>query len=342
MPHQSLTAGRVAAAVGGELLGPDDLPITGVAPLDKAGAGDLAFLDGSRHLDAFRDTRATVVLIRQQHAHAATSAPARIVVEDPLPALVTVMEQLGGESAISWGIDPTATIGTGTTWTGRLAVGAQASVGRNVRLGADCVIDRGAVIEDNVQVGDNCRLGPGALIGAGTQVGHRSVIHGGARIGGEGFAFYPTGTGHRRLPHRGGCVIEDDVEIGANTTIDRGSLGTTVVGAGTKIDNLVQIAHNVRIGKRCIIMAQVGVAGSSVVEDDVLVGGQAGLADHVHVERGARVAAQAGVIGRVQAGASVSGYPARSHRQVLRQASAIARLTPFVTRLEVLAAKHDE
>ena len=146
--------------------------------------------------------------------------------------------------------------------------------------------------------------------------------------------------GPERLPQLGRCEVADDVEIGANATVDRGTLGATRIGPGTKIDNLVHIAHNVRIGARCLIMAQVGIAGSVVVEDDVVRAGQAGLADHLTVHRGARVAAQSGIIGDIAAGATVSGYPARRHRDVLRQAAALRRLTPLVQRLERIA-HHD-
>jgi UDP-3-O-[3-hydroxymyristoyl] glucosamine N-acyltransferase len=178
------------------------------------------------------------------------------------------------------------------------------------------------------------------VIHAGATLGHRVTVRPGARVGGSGFAFVTGPRGYERLKHVGRCVIGNDVEIGANATVDRGSVGDTVIGEGTKIDNLVQLAHNVRVGRHCLILAQAGVAGSTVIEDDVVVAGQAGLAGHLTVGRGARVAAQAGVIGDVPAGAAVSGYPARSHREVLRQAAALRRMTPLVRRLEELTTDH--
>jgi UDP-3-O-[3-hydroxymyristoyl] glucosamine N-acyltransferase len=172
------------------------------------------------------------------------------------------------------------------------------------------------------------------VIGPQVKLGDRVVVRSGARVGNVGYAYAASENGHVPLPHVGGCILENEVAVGSNTTIDRGSIGDTVIGAGTKIDNLVQVAHNVRIGRRCLIMAQVGIAGSSELEDDVLLAGQAGLAGHLKVGRQARVAAQAGVIGDIPAGATVSGYPARSHREVLRQSAALRRLTRLTSSLE--------
>jgi UDP-3-O-[3-hydroxymyristoyl] glucosamine N-acyltransferase len=166
------------------------------------------------------------------------------------------------------------------------------------------------------------------------------VVKPGARIGTDGFGWVDLDGTRRRVPHVGTCRVGDDVEIGANSTVDRGSLGATVIGNGTKIDNLVHIGHNVRIGARCVIMAQVGIAGTTTLEDDVVIAGQAGLAGQLRVGRGARLAAQSGVIGDIPAGATVSGYPARDHRSVLRQTAALARLTPLVTPLERLVGPH--
>jgi UDP-3-O-[3-hydroxymyristoyl] glucosamine N-acyltransferase len=209
-------------------------------------------------------------------------------------------------------------------------------LGHDVRLGSDCRIGPFTIIESGAVLGDRCVIGANALVCSAARLGDEVVLQAGVRVGTSGYAFTPDQDGHTRLQHVGGCIIGDAVEVGANTTIDRGSLGDTVVGHGTKIDNLVQIAHNVKIGERCLVMAQVGLAGSTVVEDEVILAGQAGLAGHLTVGRGARIAAQAGVIGDVAAGATVSGYPARPHREVLRQAAAVrklAKLTPFLERI---------
>jgi UDP-3-O-[3-hydroxymyristoyl] glucosamine N-acyltransferase len=164
------------------------------------------------------------------------------------------------------------------------------------------------------------------------------VLKAGAVIGGQGFGFVSDAGGHHQIPHVAGCIVEDDVRIGSHTCVDRGSLDDTVIGRGTKIDNLVQVAHNVRLGERCLIMACTGIAGSAQIGNDVIVAGHAGIIDHVRIGDGARVGAKSAVFGDVPAGTSVSGHPARSHRQFLRAQGALYRLTPLVTTLERLAA----
>ena len=226
------------------------------------------------------------------------------------------------------------------SWEGRISIGAFAKLGSNVILGRDCVINDGAVIEATATIGDECYVGSNAYVGSSTKVGNRVVIKPGARIGTSGYGYTQTDDGHIRMPHLGRCILGDDVEIGSNSTVDRGSVDDTIVGPGTKVDNLVQIAHNVRIGQRCLIMSQVGLAGSTIVEDDVSIAGQAGLAGHLTIGKRARLAAQAGVIGDIPAGQTVSGYPARAHREVLRQAAALRRLTPLVSTLEKIVEKN--
>jgi UDP-3-O-[3-hydroxymyristoyl] glucosamine N-acyltransferase len=187
-------------------------------------------------------------------------------------------------------------------------------------------------------MGDACRLDDNVVVEDGVRLGARVIVKAGARIGTPGFGFVPSETGHLRMRHPGGCVVGDDVEIGANTTVDSGTVGPTSIGRGTKIDNLVQIAHNVEIGEDCVILAQAGIAGSTVIENGVAIAGQAGLAGHLTIGTGARVAAQSGVIGDVAPGETVSGYPARKHRDVLRQSVALRRITERLDELEALAS----
>lgn len=339
MPN-GLTSAQLADLAGGELVGRPDVRITRVASLEEATSDSLSFLDSPRYLSYFQRSSAGAVLVGPGFRDVTSGPATRIVVPDPYQALRRVLPLLYPETAPAWGVHPSARVGRGTRWVGRIAMGPGAILGRQVAVGRDCRIGAQAVIEDGVALGDGCVVEPHAVIHAGATLGQRVTVRPGARVGGPGFAFATGPRGHERMRHVGRCVIGDDVEIGANATVDRGSVGDTVIGEGTKIDNLVQLAHNVRVGRRCLILAQAGVAGSTVIEDDVVVAGQAGLAGHLTVGRGARVAAQAGVIGDVPAGAAVSGYPARSHREVLRQAGALRRLTPLVSRLEELTTDH--
>ncbi len=332
-----LTAGEVADLAGGTLVGNGETPIAGVATLESAGPGDLSFLSTARYLSAFRRSHAGVVLVAPAFQSEPGGPVTRIVVSSPRIALSRVLSVIQAPPCPVWGVHPKAIVGVGTTWKGRIAVGSGAVIGREVRLGENCVVSDHVVIGDGVRIGSECRFFSHAVVESGTRLGDRVVLHPGARVGTAGFGYARSASGHDRIQHIGGCVIEDDVEIGSNTTIDRGALDDTVVGTGTKIDNLVQIAHNVKIGRNCLIMAQVGIAGSTAVDDDAILAGQAGLADHLTVGAGARVAAQSGVIGDIPAGATVSGYPARNHREVLRNAAALKRLAPLTKRLENLA-----
>src|SRR5690606_896669 len=187
--------------------------------------------------------------------------------------------------------------------------------------------------------GDSAILHAGCTLYARARLGNRVIIHSGARIGCDGFGYVFEGGEHRKLMHVGRCVLEDDVEVGANSTIDRGSVDDTVIGAGTKIDNLVQIGHNVRIGKLCLVMSQAGIAGSVRVGNGVILAGQAGVSGHLTIGDGARVAAQGGVFGDIPPGETWSGYPARPHREALRASAATFRLSGIIRSLERLVAE---
>jgi len=203
------------------------------------------------------------------------------------------------------------------------------------------VIGPHCVVGDGVSIGDGARLLSGVTIYAGTTLGARTVIHSGARIGCDGFGYVLRDGAHQKILHVGQCIIGDDVEIGANTTIDRGSIDDTVIGNGTKIDNLVQIAHNVRIGEKCLVIAQVGIAGSAKIGNGAVLAGQAGISGHLSIGAGARVAAQAGVFGDIPAGETWSGYPARPHREALRASAALFKLAGMMRRLEKLLGEPD-
>ena len=265
----------------------------------------------------------------------------RIVVSDLAEALPLAAGALAPAPPRASGVHPTAVVSPEAILGHGVTVGPFAVIEPGVRIGEGCEIGPGAWIGAGVSLGDRCSIGPHAVCYPGSRLGHRVVLKAGAVIGGPGFGYLRGAAGHRRMPHLGSCILEDDVEIGSGSCVDRGNFEDTVVGAGTKLDNLVQVGHNVRIGARCLIMATTGIAGSCRIGDDVVIAGGVGIADHVQVGEGAVIGAKSVVFGpgRIAAGAVVSGYPARSHRTFLRAQAALYRLAPHAERLARLAGE---
>ena len=253
--------------------------------------------------------------------------------------MVLVIARLFPPVAPTPGIDPTARLGPGCELGAGVTIGPFVVLGRGVRLGDRCRLGEGVSLGDGVTVGEDTRMDARVVCYPGARIGRRVVLKAGAVIGGDGFGYLSRGSGHERIPHVGACVIEDDVEIGSNSCVDRGSLDDTVVGRGTKVDNLVHVGHNVRIGERCLLMAGVGVAGSTHLGNDVILAGHVGVTDHLTIGDRAQVAAKSAVIGNVPAGSVFSGHPARPNRQVLRAQAALYRLAPIVGELESLVAE---
>ena len=339
MTVRELTAQAVADLVGGRLLGDAGTVIRRVGPLDRCGPDAASFATSGRYADELQGTGAGLVLLTEDLVSTPTPAPARVVVQDPYRALVRVIGALFPASPAPSGVDPTARLGPGTVLGPDVSVGAYAVIGRDVRLGARCRLAAGVVLGDDVWIGEETVVGPRVVCYAGARIGRRVVLKAGAVIGGDGFGYLPGPSGHQRIPHIGGCIVEDEVEIGSNSCVDRGSVDDTVIGRGTKIDNLVQVGHNVRIGERCLLMAGVGVAGSTRVGDGAILAGHVGVTDHLTIGPGARVAAKSAVFGDVAAGTSISGHPARPHRQFLRAQAALYRLAPIVHDLERMVAE---
>jgi UDP-3-O-[3-hydroxymyristoyl] glucosamine N-acyltransferase len=331
-----LTAEAIARLVGGELRGDGGVRVSSVAPLDRAGATDLTLLATARYAPLFSRTQAGAALVSPELAEEHGDVRARIVVARPHEAMLRVLPELYVPPPRRPGVHASAVIGRGATFGREVAIGAHVVIGSSVTIGDRVTIDAGCVIGEGVHIGDDSQLFPSVSVYSRAHIGRRVVIHAGARIGSDGFGYVFHEGAHQKIPHVGRCVIGDDVEIGANTTIDRGSIDDTVIGAGTKIDNLVHIGHNVRIGALCLIMAQVGISGSTHVEDGAILAGQVGLAGHVIVGKGARLGAQAGVFGDVPAGETWSGYPARPHKEALRAQATLFRLSGFMKTLERL------
>jgi len=330
---RSFTLAELARAVGGRVLGDPDLRLFGVRALDDAGPEDLSWVAGERRAAGARRSRAGAVLAPTPEAAAGKPA---VVVESPALALAQWLELSfpvrRPRAGVARGarVHRTARIGKGASIAPGATVGAGARIGDRTRLA------EGAFVGEGAEIGADCVLHPNAVVADRCVVGSRCTLHPGVVIGSDGFGYVWDGRAHRKIPQIGIVRIEDDVEVGANSAIDRATLGETRVGRGTKIDNLVQIGHNVAVGEDVILCGQVGIAGSARVEDRATLAGQVGVNDHVTVGRGAIATGQAGVTGSVAPGMVVSGMPAAPHREFLRRAALIARLSEMARRVEVL------
>ena len=329
----ALTAAEVAGIAEGEVEGDAGRVVSGVRPLDEAGPDDLSFVAEARYFPYIHASRARVLVVTRGSDAPIPEGVTVVRVDDPRRALARVLPALYPEARPAPGVHPTAVVEEGA------AVDPTATVGAYAVVGAGTTVGERALIGAHVVVGRDCRIAADALIHPHVtlydrvEVGERSIVHSGARLGSDGFGFVPEGGALVKVPQVGRCVIEADVEVGANTTIDRGSIGDTVVGRGTKIDNLVQIGHNCRIGRSVIIVSQAGISGSTKVGDGAVLGGQSGFQGHITVGAGAGVGAQAGVTASVAPGETVSGYPARPHREALRAQAALFRLPELVKRI---------
>jgi UDP-3-O-[3-hydroxymyristoyl] glucosamine N-acyltransferase len=333
-----LTAQAVADLVGGRLLGDGEVVLRGVGPLDRAGPETLSFATGERYAEELRETGAGAVLVSEALAQVPAGCRAMIVVADPYGALSSAIHRMFPPAPPVPGVDPTSRIGAGSHLGREVTIGPFTVLGRGVRLGDRCRIGEGVSLGDGVVVGEDTVMGPRVVCYAGARIGKRVVLKAGAVIGGDGFGYLSGASGHSRIPHVGACILEDDVEIGSNSTVDRGSVDDTVIGRGSKLDNLVHVGHNVRIGAHCLLMAGVGVAGSTRLGNDVVLAGHVGVTDHLTIGDRVQVAAKSAVIGNVPSDSVLSGNPARPNRQVLRAHAALYRLAPLVGELERLAA----
>ena len=316
--------------------------VTGIAPLDRAQSHHLTFLSSARYAHLLASADAGVLLVTPELAESPGAARARVLVAKPHDAMLSLLAQLHPPIVRVPGIHPTVVLGRGVMLGDDVSLGAYVVVGDGARIGARSQLHAHVVVGAGVEIGEDCEVFPGATLYSGASLGARVTVHAGARIGSDGFGYVYRDGAHAKIPHVGRCIVESDVEIGANTTIDRGSIDDTVIGAGTKIDNLVHIAHNVRIGRLCLIIAQVGIAGSVRVEDGAVLGGQVGISGHHTIGRGAKLAAQAGVFGDIPAGETWSGYPARPHREALRAQAAMFRLPSLMRALERLVGTPKE
>jgi UDP-3-O-[3-hydroxymyristoyl] glucosamine N-acyltransferase len=326
---------EIGQLLGGKLQGERGRVIRGVAGLESAGPDDLAYAEGARAVASAAHSRAGCILVVEG---VPLEGQTTIAVANPKLAFIRAAEALLPPPAVTPGIHPTAVIAPDARLAPDASVGANAVIGSGVSVGEGARLGPGVVLGEGVQVGAQCVFYPRVTVYSGARIGNRVILHAGVVVGSDGFG-YVFGEGrHHKFPQLGQVIIEDDVEIGSNTTVDRGSLGTTIIGQGTKIDNLVQIAHNVRIGRHCVIAAQAGISGSVEIGDYVVMGGQVGLGDHVRVEERAVIGGQAGILpGKIiRKGSTVWGTPARPLAEFKKQYAHLSNLPSLAQKVKEL------
>ncbi|EHH69223.1 UDP-3-O-(3-hydroxymyristoyl)glucosamine N-acyltransferase [Gluconobacter morbifer] len=298
----------------------------GVAPLHVAGPDEVSFLDNRRYLPLLAETKAGAVILSPAFADKLPPATAGLVCKTPYLAWARVASLFHPASPSTGFRHPSAFVGKDAEIGDNVEIGPFAVIEDGVRIGAGSIIGAHATIGRSVEIGERCRIGSHTSV-SHARIGHRVILYAGARIGQDGFGFAVGPNGFETVPQLGLVVIEDDVEIGANSTIDRGSMRDTVIGAGTRIDNLVQIGHNARLGRCCIVVSQAGISGSTELGDFVTIAAQAGLIGHIKIGSKARIGAQCGVMSDVDAGADVIGSPAMPFREFFRNVATLRKLS---------------
>ncbi len=321
------TLGYLAELTGSILSNTDhaNVSVSDVAPLDTAEAHHVSFLDNKKYLESFKESKAAACFARAEIVPFAPAGMICLVNKNPYKAYALTAQAFYPAPALQAFRAPTAVIDSSTVIGADCVIEDGVVIGANVTIGNRCHIQAHAVIRDGVLIGDDCDIGAHAYV-THAMIGARVRLYPGARIGRPGFGFAIDPAGYVSVPQLGRVIIESDVEIGANTTVDRGAGPDTIIGQGTRIDNLVQIGHNVKIGKHCIIVAQVGISGSTQIGDYTMLGGQTGIAGHLKIGAGAKIAAQSGIMRDVPTGGAYMGSPAVPMKQAMRQVALLAQL----------------
>lgn len=316
--------------------GPSQQKISGLADIQDASPGDLVFAETESFLHQAAACPSSAIVTTSRLRELISTEKPLLVVENPRLAFIQVLQAFTPQKTRLTGIHQTAIIEQDVKIGESVSIAAYVTIGSGSELGDRVTIKEGVRIGEGVIIGADTILYPNVVIYDGVRIGGQCILHSGATLGADGFAFAPDGNGILKIPHIGIVELGDNVEVGANSCIDRARTGKTVIGSGTKIDNLVHVGHNVKIGRNCLFAAHVGIAGSVEIGDGVIFGGQAGVGDHIHIGSGARIGGQAGVIGDIKPGETVSGYPARPHRRKLREYAAVSLLPDFIQRIKSL------
>jgi UDP-3-O-[3-hydroxymyristoyl] glucosamine N-acyltransferase len=335
----SYTVAQVAEKLHGQVIGDGSIPLTGLAPADRARAGELTFAENAAYFAAAEQSKAAAILVAEPFVSA---SKVLIRVANARVALARVLPLFFPPEKHPRGIHPSAVIADSAQIDPTAHIGPHCAVGPRVKLGARSVLMGGNDLRADCQLGEDVCLFPNVVLYRDTQLGHRVTIHAGTVIGSDGFGYVLDEGRHRKVLQLGNVIIHDDVEIGANTAIDRGTLGPTIIGEGTKIDNLVHIAHNVVIGRHCLVMGQVGFAGSTRLGDYVVIASQSGIADHLKLGNQSVVGAKSGVMRDVPDGGRVLGIPAAPDKQAKRQMIAMQHLPELLRRLRDMEKKVQE
>ena len=327
---------KIAELLNGTVIGDDTVLIDNVRGIDEAGEGDITFIANPKYKNKLEYTGASAVLVSPAVRE---SAKTLVVVQDPYNAFARLLELFYPEDKEIPGISDQSSIGEGTEIGDNVTIYPGVSVGHGARIATGVILYPGVCIGNNVEIGEDSILYPNVTVYRKCRIGQRVILHAGVVVGSDGFGFTDPGRENRKIPQVGIVQIDDDVEVGANTTIDRGTLGTTWIKRGTKIDNLVQIAHNVVIGENSIVVAQVGISGSTKLGNSVIIGGQAGIVGHIEIGDGVMIAARSGVHEDVSSGQIVSGAPHMPHQKWLRTQACIAQLPEMRRALKSLEEK---
>ena len=333
------TTGQIAERIGATVIGDPNLPLTGFAPADSAKPGDLTFAENESYFARAKQSAASAILVAEDFS---PDTKTLIRVTNARVAFAQVLPLFFPEPTFAPGIHPSAVVAATAQVDPTAHIGPHCVVGERVKIGPGAVLISQVYVGDDCSVGEQTRLFPHVTLYQRSHLGKRVRIHAGAVIGADGFGYVFDGSEHRKVPQVGQVQIQDDVEIGANTTIDRAALGATIICKGTKIDNLVQIAHNVTIGEHSIIVAQVGIAGSTKIGSYVTVAGQAGIAGHLRIGDRVTLAAQSGVMHHIPEGQKWMGSPAQPDRVTKRQLLAIERLPDLLRRVHELERRLGE